>query len=112
MFQPAINRFDSMLDAQHAWEIFYQDVKDGDRVGLTKDPYIRLNPELKKKIKMDDVKAVNELRNDVRTTLRLEKWAFKCSVVAKRLISSSFYFERDENRFNQEKIIGINFFLF
>jgi hypothetical protein len=112
MFQPAVHRFDNMLDPQIAWDLFYQDVRDGDRMNLANERYVRFNPELRKKVEMDDVKAVSDLRNDVRAALRLPKWANDCSLVAKRLISSSFYFERDEDRFDQERIKGMDIFLF
>jgi hypothetical protein len=108
MFQPALNRFDSMLDAQNAWELFYQDVQEGGKTSMANERYIRLNPELKSKIEMDDVRSLKDLRDSVRATLRLPKWIIDCGLVAKRLISSSFYFERDENRLDQETIRGMH----
>lgn len=91
-FQVAFNRFDNILDAQNAWDQFYEEVREpSSTVGQR---YIRLNPELQKKVKLDKVDELPWLREAVRGILRTPKWKFETKMVAHRLVASSFFFEK------------------
>jgi hypothetical protein len=107
ILQPRSTRFDSMTDSQREWEQFYHEVHgDNLTIGMANERYIRLNPDVKTKIEMDDVRSLKNIQDSVRATLDSSKWQVDCGLIAKRLISTSFYFERDENRLDQDKVRG------
>jgi hypothetical protein len=92
-FQVAINRFDNILDSQNEWDRFYQEVQEPSNTA--NDRYIRLNPEIKSKVKLDDTKSFAHLKNIIGTSLKSPKWKAETRAVASRLIASSFFFEKD-----------------
>lgn len=97
-----------MTDSQREWEQFYEEVHgDNLTIGMAKERYIRLNPEVKTKVEMDEVRTLKNIQDSVRATLESPKWQIDCGLIAKRLISTSFYFERDANRLDQDKVRGI-----
>jgi hypothetical protein len=100
----AINRLDNLLDAQIAWEQFEQEVQEP---GETKNSrYIRINPKLQMKFKLDDVKKLQQLKEKVKYTLGTPKSNINMRNVARRLISSSFFFEKDHNLKHKDIIQG------
>jgi hypothetical protein len=97
VLQPGSTRSDSMTDSQREWEQFYHEVYgDNLTIGIANERYIRLNPEVKTKVEMDDLKSLKNIQDSVRATLDSSKWRIDCELIAKRLISTSFYFEGDE----------------
>jgi hypothetical protein len=107
ILQPGSTRSDSMTDSQREWDQFYHEVNgDNLTIGMANERYIRLNPDVKTKIEMDDIKSLKNIQDSVKVTLDSSKWRIDCGLIAKRLISTSFYFERDENRLDQDKVRG------
>jgi hypothetical protein len=104
-FQVAVNRFDNILDAQNAWDQFYHDVREPH--SSLNSRYVRLNPELKSKVKLDDVKSFLELKGHVTQCLQTHKWRSDAKAVASRLIASSFFFEKDPNHESENSIHGM-----
>lgn len=103
-FQVAVNRFDNILDAQNAWDQFYEEVREpSSSVGQR---YIRLNPELKTKVKLDDVESLRWLKDSVTEVLRSSKWKHDTKAIAQRLIATSFFFEKDPNAADESIIQG------
>jgi hypothetical protein len=108
LYRVAFNRFDNILDAQNAWDQFEQEVREP--YETTNGRYIRLNPELKSKVELDDVKSLEELRKRVDHCLGSIKWMIETRTVAKRLIASSFFFEKDSNSKQKDIIQGSHYF--
>ncbi|KAF8852713.1 hypothetical protein BDZ45DRAFT_807214 [Acephala macrosclerotiorum] len=105
VYRVALNRFDNILDAQHAWDQFEQEVREPFQG--SKGPYIRLNPELKsKKVKLDDVKSLPELKRRVAECLKTNQWMTETKAVARRLVASSFFFDRDPDLKEKDSIQG------
>jgi hypothetical protein len=108
LYRVAINHFDNILDAQNAWDQFEQEVREP--YETTNGRYIRLNPELKSKVKLDEVKSLEELRKKVDECLKSTKWIIETRTVTRRLIASSFFFEQDLNSKQKDIIQGSNHF--
>jgi hypothetical protein len=103
-FQVAINRFDNILDAQNAWDQFYYEVREPN--STVNHRYIRLNPEVKTKVKLDDLKSFYALKGWVKACLQSTRWRNDTRAVANRLIASSFFFEKDPNNATENSIQG------
>ena len=103
-YKVALNRFDNLLDAQSTWDQYEQEVRGSNESRDSR--YIRLNPELKSKVKLDDVDSIQELKKRVDECLTSNKWIIETRTVARRLIASSFYFEKDANFKDKDIIHG------
>jgi hypothetical protein len=103
-YRVVINRFDNILDAQNAWDQFQQENRGRDETSNQR--YIRLNPVLKSKVKLDDVKSLEELKRSVDTCLKSPQWKADTRAVARRLIASSFFFEEDPKFKSEDSIQG------
>jgi hypothetical protein len=103
-YKVALNRFDNMIDAQNAWDQYEREVRESDEIKNTR--YIRLNPELKSKTKLDDVEKLSELEQRVSECLKTTKWVLETRTVARRLIASSFFFEKDSDFKDKEIVKG------
>jgi hypothetical protein len=105
-FQVAINRFDNILDAQNAWDQFYQEVQGFSY--HTKQRYVRLNPETEKKVKLDETQLLESLKKSVDSCLRSPSWKMDTKAIASRLIASSFFFEKDYISSTEYSIKGMD----
>ena len=63
VYKIALKHFDNMMDAHNAWDQFEQEVREP--YEPQNGQYIRLNPEMKSKVKLDDVSGMGELRKRV-----------------------------------------------
>jgi hypothetical protein len=107
VLQSGSTRSDSISDSQREWEQFYHEVHgDNLKIGIANERYIRLNPDVRAKVEMDDLKSLKNIQDSVRATLDSSKWRTDCELIAKRLISTSFYFEGDQNPLDQDKVRG------
>jgi hypothetical protein len=106
VFKVALKRFDNMMDAQNAWEQFEQEVREP--YEPQNGRYVRLNPEMKSRVKLDDVSKMRELRGRVEDCMKTPKWQTQTRIVAKRLIASSFFFEKDADSKDKDIIEGNN----
>lgn len=103
-YKVALNRFDNLLDAQIAWDQFEQEVREPDELGNSR--YIRLNPKMPTKVKLDDVDQLQDLKSRVNDTLKNTRWNIDARTVARRLIASSFFFEKDVNFKDKDIVQG------
>lgn len=104
MFRAAVNRFDNILDAQNAWEQFYEEVCEPS--STVHQRYMRLNPVLARKIQLDDVDSFYELKQMVETKLKRHEWKNEAQLVAFRLIASSFFFQKSVKQADETAVEG------
>lgn len=104
VFRIALKRFDKVMDAQNAWDQFEQEVREPHEPQNGR--YIRLNPEMKSKAKLDDVGGMGELQRRIEDCLKTPKWQTQILNVARRLVSSSFFFEKDNDFKEKDTIEG------
>lgn len=65
-----------------------------------------MNPEVAKKIQLDDVDSIYHLKQMVDTALKSQKWRNDTKAVAFRLIASSFYFQKDHYSGDEATVQG------
>lgn len=87
-------RVESILDPELIWREFLQDVV-GTSSPIQGQRYCRVNPKISFPTpKMDSKNQIHPLYEDVRQRLHTQGLRAKISVIAHRLVSSSFYFEK------------------
>jgi hypothetical protein len=87
-------RVESALDAEATWREFRKDVV-GTTPHAAAERYIRFNPRTKNRIpKMDDKSQIDNLQDEVISSLRTHRSQTKLKDIAQRLVASSFYFEK------------------
>lgn len=88
-------RFDNILDAEHAWTEFEADINN--RNNDFPSPYIRFNLDLKKKLPSFDAKdKFREFQADVKQRLKDPDAIEMTKDIACSLVASSFYFQLTE----------------
>lgn len=83
-------RAESVINAELAWKDFHQEVPHA-----SVDRFIRVNPKTKYRTpRMDDKSLIHVLHDEIRTGLGLHDMPMKIKNIARRLVASSFYFEK------------------
>ena len=86
---------DNILDTELIWHEFLNDLGNSQEGYAQRQRYIRLNPQVASRVpKMDEKHGIEQLYENVRSTLQSSGMRNKLRRIANRLVASSFYFER------------------
>lgn len=85
------NRLDHLLDAESAWRLFLGETSPNDS-----NRYVRLNPDLGTKVpSLDDIASMKAVQDRAKLELQTATNEILIKRTAYRLISSTFFFEKD-----------------
>jgi hypothetical protein len=87
-------RAESVLDPELAWRNLHQEVPHA-----AVDRYIRINPKTRERTpRMDDKSLIHILHNEIRDGLGRRDMPMRIANIARRLVASSFYFDKMGSR--------------
>ena len=83
-------RAENVLDAELTWEEFHKVIHHD-----TADRYVRINPKTRGRTpRMDDKSQVHALHEEIRSGFSMHDMQAKIANIARRLVASSFYFDK------------------
>lgn len=97
LIETLLNRIDNILDCECAWNNFLADTIQPSDLKEPYSRYQRLNLDLRSELpKLDEKDKLDQLRATVQKSLKEKKEIEKIQLVARQLVASSFYFDKDK----------------
>jgi hypothetical protein len=97
LIEALLNRIDNILDCERAWNNFLADTIQSSDLKEPYSRYQRLDLDLRSEPpRLDEKDKLDQLRATVQKSLKEKKEIEKIQLVARQLVASSFYFDKDK----------------